>query len=546
MFSSLIRKTQQLANDPVLRRWLMWRLFYRSPPPPPFVAHRPPYLEKLLPLAPEKPSGIFFALADESATKPIDLALAGQSVRVEPGQEVALFDRSFDDVETLLSLHRFAWIRQVGIDVDPNCFAALWHAWCDKFSTPGDGWAWHPYTAAERAVNVLDFAEKFGLPDPASDTLSLLASHAHIISERLEYFGDHHTSNHLVNNGRGLYVLGLKLGMEGAAEMGLTILLEESKRLFGPSGMLREGSSHYHLLLTRLYQNVAKRARDDNRPEAVAFLKISERVTRAAENLILPAGLPLVGDISPDIKPKDLLGDLDLEQGSNDLNGDGWLRADFGPWSGLWHAAPEGFSHMPGHGHQDMGSFELHAGSAAVIVDPGRGAYGETGEAALYRSARSHNGLMMDGSDPFPANRPYYDETFRQTISGLLPALSRDQDSVSLVHHGFARLSGGGAHKRKWQFDGNQVSISDHLQGQGRHTVNRTLITTLNVEQTDDGVSLGSGPDFFLACPDTHISIRPVTRWTAYGEGEKANAIILSNHTNLPFEGIVTLELLTS
>jgi len=544
MISGLIRKSRQLADDPVLRRWLMGRVLGRWPKPAPFQAHRPPYLDGLLPLAGEVPSAKFTVLESSPPTGPIDLLLAGETINLAPGEAVAVFNRSFDDVETLLSLHRFAWARQSGRFVDSDWFAVLWQAWREKFSTPDDGWAWHPYTAAERAVNVLEFAHVFGLPGPADETLSLLAVHARIISERLEYFGDHHTSNHLVNNGRGLYVLGLTLGMDHAAEAGSRILLTEADRLFGPSGMLREGSSHYHLLLTRLYRMCADLARRANRPEADALAAIASRATGAAVNLLLPGGLPLVGDISPDITTENLLSELGLNAAApGDWQGDGWLRADLGPWSALWHASPDGFSHMPGHGHQDMGSFELHAGGTAVFVDPGRGSYGEAGAAALYRSARVHNTLMLDGHDPFPPNRPYYDATFRRAVSGPLLVLERTDDSVSLTHHGFARLSGGGAHRRSWRFEDDRMVLDDQLEGRGRHTVTRTLVTPLALRQTDDGILLGDDGNFLLRCPDTEISIWPLTRWTAYGQGEAASAIVLTNRQPLSFSGTLSLEI---
>src|SRR5690606_15729932 len=136
---------------------------------------------------------------------------------------------------------------------DPAWLTLLWQAWAERFGRPDDGWAWHPYSAAERVVNILDFAQRRGLPAPADHTAALLARHAPAIAERLEYFGEHHTSNHLSNNGRGLYRLGLALGLPAATEMGMRILLAEAERIFAPSGVLREGSSHYHLLLTRNY-----------------------------------------------------------------------------------------------------------------------------------------------------------------------------------------------------------------------------------------------------------------------------------------------------
>ena len=152
MFEGAARKLQQVAQDPVLRQWLAGRLLGRWPGEPAFTPHRPPYLDGSLPLAGETAdSPVPFPTLDAGLPEtPLVLSLPGEDVRVDPGGEAALFERSFADTETLLALHRFAWVPLQ--DPDPAWAGALWRAWAERFSTPGEGWPWHPYTAAERAV----------------------------------------------------------------------------------------------------------------------------------------------------------------------------------------------------------------------------------------------------------------------------------------------------------------------------------------------------------------------------------------------------------
>ncbi|MHA1597178.1 MAG: heparinase II/III domain-containing protein, partial [Alphaproteobacteria bacterium] len=454
MISKLLHKVRQISADPVLRRWLIGRALGRWPAEPAFRAHCPPYLDGLLPLAPEFAVCSLRSLEAKTPSQPLTLQLAGEDITISPAEAGVTLRRDFDDVETWLSLHRFAWITPA---TDPAWVDVIWRAWLEQFSTPSNEMPWHPYTAGERAVNILRFAGVHGLPGDRDASLAVLAAHAPAIAARLEYFGDHHTSNHLANNGRALYTLGATLGMDKAMGMGLGILRAEAGRLFTASGMLREGSSHYHLLVLRLYEGLGL---DE-------FSDTVRKARRAASALLLPGGLPLVGDISPDIAPDDVLATLDLKAGG-DLDGDGWLRVDVGDWSGLWHASPEGFSHMPGHGHQDSGSFELHYGDEAVIVDAGRGAYGETGDAARYRSAAMHNGLRVDGDDPYPPNKPYYNQIFRRIVAGLPPVLKKTTDGVHLKY---------GDVRRDWRFDDDKMTIVDHVRGGGAHTVTRTLIT---------------------------------------------------------------------
>lgn len=540
LLQTILRKSRQLASDPVLRSWLLGRAFGRWPGPPAFSAHQPPYLADILPLISEGWTTNFDAISSEPPKHPITLALAGLEVTLAPGEEEALFSKSFDDVETLLALHRFAWMTAAG-DIDPAWVQALWQNWRKTFGTPSDHLAWHPYTAGERVTNILGFARAHGLPGPVDDTLSVLAAHGPAIATRLEYFGDHHTSNHLANNGRGLYFLGVMLGMENAAVLGLRILLEEARRIILPSGMLREGSSHYHFLVLRLYQRAADLAAAYERPEVADLNAIYEKLKGPAAALLLPAGLPLIGDISPDITPHKLISDLALPPapGPETMAADGWLRFDSGPWSGLWHAAPEGFSHMPGHGHQDMGGFELHYENEAVIVDAGRGAYGETGEAALYRSAQVHSVLSIDGHDPYPANRPYYDDKFRRHIAGPGPELTTTADGVSLRHHGGRNDQ----HFRLWKFAGDHLTISDNLAGSGSHHIVRRLVSPLAAEISDGAALLqGNKKTYRVACQGVEPVLQPITCWRAYAQGAPGSMIVFAQPETLPFEGALNVE----
>jgi hypothetical protein len=511
------------------------------------------------------PPRAFAELPTVSPARTLELDLAGTSVAVDPGQAEALLDRRFADRETELALHRFAWLPVLGDAVDPAWVQALWAAWRRRHGQPDDGWAWHPYTAAERAANIVVFAHRHGLPGPIDDTLAVLATHGPAIAARLEYFGDHHTSNHLANNGRGLFLLGLALGLPACTDLGGRIVCHEAGRLFGASGLLREASSHYHVLLAKQYVECWLAARRHGRAEAADLGNAATRALAAIPTLVLSGGMPLIGDISPDCTPAHL-GDLtssgawrnaldDEDRAALDdlaaraplpedrcLVDDGWLRADIGPWSGLWHVAPGGWSPMPGHGHQDGGGFEIHYQGVPLFVDLGRGTYGDSGDAALYASARVHNGLLVDDIDPYAPNRPYYDDTFRRSVGGAPPVLERDGDAVQVRHSGYGRLKGVGAVGRQWRFTENGFSIADRVEGQGRRTIRRLLHTSLPVSRDGDAVVTETGDRRLRITADGPIDLRPVTRWNAYGQGTPATAVDIAVRTTLPWSGSLTVE----
>jgi len=573
MISRILHKSRQIAQDPQLRRWLIGRMLGKWPGEPVFKAHQPDYLTGLLPLSCETP-----AIPETAQTrarqhhgKAFTLSVPGQVINAEPGQLHSVFAPRSDDLEIHLACHRFALVMDAKDDDNIENVYALWRVWCEHYATSDGGWPWHPYTAAERAVNMIRFFNRHGWPEPVEDTALVLARHAPVIAEKLEFFGDHHTSNHLANNGRGLFLLGLKLGLPKAASLGALILSHEAGRIFEYTGMLREGSSHYHLLLTRNYIECAMEAKLHHHPLATNLTDIALCGLGAAAQLDLPGGFPLIGDISPDCPPDFLFcllpgvphdcgwgalltaAEQQLFQNMKttavtyrqQISDSGWHSHQFGNWHGIWHVAPMGWSHMPGHGHQDMGSFQLHFGNVPVFIDPGRGAYGETGDAALYRSAHVHNSLVIDDQDPYPANKPYYSDDFRRACCGPPPHFEVDENSVQLDFGGYSRLPGVGHVHRRWEFKGNTLRLIDSVQGRGRHHIRRRLVTPLIVTPDENGLILSHDTFRFRLSSAGPFHTRPITRWTAYGVGEEVTAIERFDHSRLPYAGDITLERLT-
>lgn len=545
--SPLRRRWLELHGDPVLRRWLRRRLVGQGEKAPPFVPHRPPYVADLF-SAPPVARGPGARRAWKTAlsavpSAPFAFRLHGRDFKFAPGAAVDVFHARNLDLETFLGLHRFAWLAWT--NVDPPWLTTLWQAWRRDFGTPSGDWPWHPYTAAERVANVLDAAERFGLPGPVGDTLDVLPAHGEAIAARLEYFGDRETGNHLANNGRGLYRVGLALGIERFADMGERILLREADRIFMPSGVLREGSSHYHALVAGWYRDCADAARRHGRPEAASLDEIAARAVGALRGLLLPGGLPLVGDVSPDCPPEVTLARLlaapKTTPGAASLAADGWVRAGFGPWAGLWHVAPGGWSAYPGHGHQDVGAFELHHDRTRMFVDPGRGAYGETGDARLYGSAAVHNGLTVDGADPYPKNRPYYDDAFRRKVGGPPPRVAVEGDGVTIAFDGFARLLGVGAVERRWRFAGEHLTIEDAVAGRRRHRIERRLVTPMAARIDGDRVMLeGEGLSVSVRA-DAPPTLEPMTLWRGYGDGVPGTAIVFAADVELPWRGRIEI-----
>lgn len=486
--------------------------------------------------------------------RPVRLPLAGAAVHVEPEHAHSVFNREFPDLEQLLALHRFAWVPLID---DPAWTQVLWKAWLEKFESPTEGdWAWHPYTAAERAITLLDFGRRFGLPEPLDQTLTNLTRHAREIAARLEYYGETGTSNHLSNNGRGLLTLGVELGLEAYAALGAKIMVTEASRLFLPSGVLREGSSHYHALVANRYAEAADFAKRASLPEEPKLRGIAARALAVTRQLVLPGGMPLIGDISPDLTPELVLAEAkarsDTQTASTEPVGlaeDGWVRATRNPWAGLWYVSPSGWPPVSGHGHQDCGSFEVHLGDQALFIDVGRGAYGE-GEAALASAGSMHNTLQIDGLDPYPDNKPYYSDAFRTAVCGSPPKVDVNDDGdsalVRIQHSGFSRFHGCGDIIRQWQFTSTSMTITDTVEGTGSHRICRRLHTAHPV--TSDGedviIDLGKTTVRMTSSDSTPIRARPTKRWRSYGREETATVLEIDRDAVLPWHDSIRVELI--
>ena len=119
MIDAAIRKTAQVLGDPVLRHWLLRRIAGLEKSPAGFIVGRPPYLgdeiEPQSPAATDIPVGSFLA-----PTENIRISLPGQSVELSADDPSALFAKPYDDIETLLGAHRFAWVPVAGEDLDPD------------------------------------------------------------------------------------------------------------------------------------------------------------------------------------------------------------------------------------------------------------------------------------------------------------------------------------------------------------------------------------------------------------------------------------------
>jgi hypothetical protein len=550
---SLIRKFSQLYEDPVLRLWFYGWLLGKWKFTPIYKLSPDYLVDTDLPEDLPSNANLFEERCYRKPVTAENYEFAGECHKLDPDLYKQIDERYFVDIESKLSFHRFSWVTQAEKNLDPDWVVALWVLWVKRYSEAFSSQAWHPYTVSERLINILQFSGRFGLPEPKDQTIKLLLQHGRKIYQNLEYYGEIHTGNHLANNGRGLYLGGLMLGITSWVDIGCKILLEEARRIFSESGELKEGSVHYHLLVSRWYIECWLAAKKHGRKEKPYFERIASSVLSVLPIFNMPAGLPLIGDVSPDCSPSYLhcllddtksgwVAELSPEEQqallqlkknvkTNDLKTHGlknWRRTNVGSWAAIWHSTLDGWQPLPGHGHQDFSGFELHYDKIPVFIDLGRRSYGITGESDKH--ANSHNILTIDGMAPYPENKPYYSDEFRKSVTGAEPIWERDLNNINVETNCFSRIKGIGGWRRSWKFTDKEVTISDTIEGRGRHKILRYLHTPHPTRNCDKGVIFGP----FKVSGSGKPALEITKYWKSYGKSEEAMTIIFSDVVSLP------------
>jgi hypothetical protein len=438
------------------------------------------------------------------------------------------WNRSFLDPEDLSALHRFAWLLPWLLSNAASgrhrmelqtYVVTLALAWRQAFPQPSAHEAWQSYTISERLANWFWAGVVCGWPLNADGELAAsIQIQADHLCQHLEYHGEILTGNHLSNNGRALYLTGIACGCSEWADAGRAILVNESRRLFDEDGFLREGSSHYQLLVTKNYSEALWLAQQCGDDEAVRTLSpVVNHLARASAFFLLTnedgvLDIPRIGDISPDCTPGWLLGVpfvagaltgtslprpgssqagwhlLFPQLTTGDRVADGevaharaeaprstreWARLDAcEPWTVMAHVNPRGYPFRPGHAHQDSGGFVAYHGGEPVVLDAGRRRYTLEPENEWGKRAPGHSIAMVDTLDPAPEWHWAFARNFLAEHAGALPLMTVDGRDLTISHGGFARRSAVGHYSRTiTAVDAQTLRVHDRIEGSATHRV---------------------------------------------------------------------------
>lgn len=430
-----------------------------------------------------------------------------------------------DDAEARFERNRWRFLCEwlLGDRTDRQQSLGYVRSWIAQ-NTDRNSEAWEPYSASERVANLLVFLACDGRgngapPDSIRDLKLFVRESLDWIAGHLEYYGEHGTNNHILNNARALVMGGVAVGDEQSVATGIRTFREFLPRLITKDGFLRERSSHYQWIVANWVLDAWRfvdAGLGAHNPD-VAFLQgHAMRMTAAATMLADDNGelLGLIGDISPDASPQltarrlSLLYPDQFHACARPRTGaariaDDWFRLEGGCHTVLGNFPAGTFPpKYPTHGHADHTGFVWRSGEVPVLVDSGRYRYTPDAVSVMQKSALGHSVALVNG---FP---PVCDSMLQNGLWWPWPyaraklSLNTDGSGVSMAHDGYARATPVNRHVRKIEIAGDGIQVVDTFEGSGTVTIRQRWNFGPDFDAFDAQRSIVTGQDGAV-----HVSI---------------------------------------
>jgi uncharacterized heparinase superfamily protein len=137
----------------------------------------------------------------------------------------------------------------------------------------------------------------------------------------------------------------------------------------------------------------------------------------------------------------------------------------------LFDVGEIGPQYQPGHGHADALSFELSHKGRRILVNPGTSTYSDGAERRWQRSTAAHNTLEVDGQDQSEMWGAFR-VARRAHPLGVRSGECEGSIFAEAAHDGYRRLHPGVTHWRALELTGDQLIVTDTLDGSGIHSAN--------------------------------------------------------------------------
>lgn len=461
----------------------------------------------------------------------VEVSLAGTNRRL---CNKNLWDIDYDDIEEVYALHRFGWLLVAYVEERLSSKEAI--KYIEKWNIDNNdlhGTGWDSYSISERLSNWVNFLYVINYQDSEIESETLrnsICRQAEYLMQNLEFRGPA-TNNHIINNGRALYLVGLYVNNDTFQQTGQKILLAGVDQMFTHSGFLREGSSHYHILLTRTYIEVlifSRRFKDNVFGKLLS--KRVEKIWEAACFFLEEKPFPVFGDVSPDFLTSFHLGLAKVGScffakpcfgtfvggvGWHNLFPDVLIEKSFlkAPRNGSVHYRDAGYikfrneritfyayinplGYVPAwsHGHSDLGGYIFYLDGQCILIGTGRKNYVKNSGEDYWRGANSHNSITIDNKGLCPVHGldslPEFilPDYFQKPIVEIKKQENCDSIEIKLS---VKRILSSGEEvevSRQFSINDDVLIVEDKVTGKGEHLITSYFhfSTNLNLESKEN------------------------------------------------------------
>ncbi len=362
---------------------------------------------------------------------------------------------------------------------------------------------WQSYTVSERMSLTVLFLMRHRIV-PQAQIISALDEFSRYLLDHLEYRG-RYTGNHILNNARALYLYAQAFANSSLAVIARLIVMKEFERHIGSDNILREGSTHYHILVLKWFVEMQEMASHVNDATFINFLNDAiHKMTCGADRFLIKYQekwhIPLIGDISPDETPQKTLENLQSvfqdKKFCPHQQSEEWHRLEYFNQTVVLRLAKNGIPKFNGHHHHDHMSFTLFDKGLPVLVDLGRYTYNSQDCLSPFgKSAQAHNTVIINGESLiekawFSYPRAWIDKSFKwqsYTDDGLTFLMTPKGSSAGVRNLKYNRVLKMREHdftvEDSFCYQGNDVSVdllwhfdsevTVRPQGEGRYELVR-------------------------------------------------------------------------
>jgi hypothetical protein len=442
------------------------------------------------------------------------------------------------DPEFLFSFNRWYFLiydQDLVQRLDINEVYILINKWICQNNYDTNSPQWESYSTSERISSLISI---LNLKLSPNDIRQFIIENKNVknfldnsilhLANNLEYFSPNITFNHVINNLKGILTIAIIYENKELVTETSILLLDELNEIIDDDGMIREGSSHYQLIITRWLLELVYLANIFEIKEFdIQIVDITYKALNASRLFLVSndsgiQNMPLFGDISPDFDPnwllnyfqtlenklqvckwhygnfvlKNILESSRICKERKDLyTYQSFTRIDKNEWILFIRHQVTSKNFYPNHSHDDYTSFVLYYKGKLFINDPGRLNYLLPPLKDEYCHVNMHNVLSVDNNPIMLSNHLFYlPNWFKNFEFNKEISISNDEFELAFETNSLCRTSifKNIYHKRIFKITDRKIVVTDILSGKNFPNVSSHLHLSndLKIENGDNYFSL--------------------------------------------------------